>query len=234
MDPSSSHTLQTDDETRVLGALLEAFHPFLSLQEIASAYCRAGSDLYKASEILCQLKESNTNIVHHENDNGMKTTQSEESVCGDNTKDSNYFCNNKILKPKKQSATVGTVSTILGKSYARPTSTKKEMVEATKPLKLEVKGSSADELETGYVKIEEHSDHRDMEDFLFSMLGDGFKLSKDVIREVLGDFYFLYTQMYAHIMHDTSYAYLYIYISYMYMYVYIHFNLTFAFSLAIK
>ena len=61
----------------------------------------------------------------------MGTTQSEESVCGDNVKDSSYFYNKKVSKPKKLSATVGTVSTILGKLHARSTLTKKEMVDVT-------------------------------------------------------------------------------------------------------
>lgn len=189
MDPSCSSTLQTEDETRVLAALLDAFHPFYSLQEIASAYCRAGSDLKKAGDILCQLQKGNSSVVHPENDNGMNTLQLEGSFSEDNAKYSNHT---RGSKTKKLSATVGSVSTILGKAYTRSTSSKKEMVEATKPLKLEVRAPSVDELQTGTVQLEEQLDKKGAEEFLFSMLGDDFKISMDVVREVLGNHYFLY------------------------------------------
>lgn len=186
MEPSCSHTLQPEDETRVLGALLDAFHPVYTLQEIASAYCRAGSDICKASEILCELQKSSSDVVHHQNDSDVTTTESEESFCEDSANAAKQHCSYQGLKPKKLSATVGSVSTILGKTYARPASSKKETTEATKPLKLEMKELPVEEIETGSANLKEHIDRKDTEEFLFSMLGDGFKLSMEVIQEVLG------------------------------------------------
>lgn len=188
MDPSCSHLLQTEEETRGLRTLLDAFYPLCTLQEIASAYCRAGSDLSKASEILCQPQRSSSEVLNSQNCSNVKTTESGQSICEDSANASCPLGSDKGSKPKKLSATVGSVSTFLGKAYVQPTSSKKEMVESTKPLKLQVRGLSVDELETGSVKQEEHLDHKDIEEFLFSMLGDGFNLSMDVTREVLGKY----------------------------------------------
>ncbi|ONK71387.1 uncharacterized protein A4U43_C04F8020 [Asparagus officinalis] len=183
MEPYCSLNIKPEDETKALGYLLDVYHPFFSLQEIASAYCKAGSDLCKAGELLCQLQKSNSDIALPEIDNGKNTMQLQESATEDKA---NHFCNITVSKPKKLTAAVGTVSTILGKSYARPASSKREVVEATKPSKSEVKVSSPDELEKEAVNPENHLNHKDIEELLFSMLGDGFKLSMDVIREVLG------------------------------------------------
>ncbi|KAJ6814055.1 putative nuclear RNA export factor SDE5 [Iris pallida] len=186
MDSSCSYNSHDVEslETRALAALLDAFHPCFSLEEIASAYCRAGSDLTKAGEILCESQESVMGTAVIKQDCATNLALHEDSAdC------SNHF-NSKGTKPKKLTASVGSISSVLGKSYSRSISSKKELLEPTKPLKWEVKGSMLNGSEVDLPKSDSvHSKQElcDMEDFLSAMLGTGFQLSRDVIREVLGD-----------------------------------------------
>lgn len=98
----------------------------------------------------------------------------------------------KMSKSKKTTASVGTVSSILGNSYNRPSYSEKEKFEKAKPIKMEVPKSVVDALDVGSSSSgfqgskKESLSNGEIEQFLFSMLGDGFKLSRDVIREVLG------------------------------------------------
>lgn len=185
---NNSHDVESL-ETRALAALLDAFHPCFSLEEIASAYCRAGSDLTKAGEILCESRESDTGTAVQEQDCATNLAQSEKPLHEDSADVSNHF-NSKGTKPKKLTASVGSISGVLGKSYSRSISSKKGLLEPTKPLKWEVKGSMPNDSEVDPPKsdsVRSKQELCDMEDFLSAMLGTGFQLSRDVIREVLGD-----------------------------------------------
>lgn len=190
MDPSSSHASRHDAESIALETLLEAFGSVFSLEKIASAYCNAKGDVRKASDILYQLQEKTYNDVFH--DQNDEISQSVELLHKDNVESLAFTCkNSKGLKPRKFSASVGTVSSFLGKSYARPASALHESSAKCKPIKIEVKGSLEDNqdtetVESHFVPKKELSTDTDIEEFLFSMLGEGFKLNMDMIREVLG------------------------------------------------
>lgn len=194
MDPSSSHASKQDAELMALETLLEAFGSACSLEEIAYAYCEAKGDMSKAGDILFQLQEKNSNDVFHAGNGEMNISQSAELLHKDNIESSAFTRKNtKGAKPRKLSASMGTVSSFLGKSYARPASALLESTAKSKPLKIEVKGSPEDEhdmetAESHFVPKTEVSTDTDIEDFLFTMLGDGFKLNMDMIREVLGNY----------------------------------------------
>jgi hypothetical protein len=98
----------------------------------------------------------------------------------------------KMSRSKKATASIGSISSILGTSHARPSHPVKEKIENAKPLKIEVEKSVIDMLDvesssSGFQGPKKESlSNREIEQLLFSMLGEGFKLSMDVIREVLG------------------------------------------------
>lgn len=194
MDPSGSHAFKHDAELMALETLLEAFHSACSVEEIASAYCNAKGDMSKAVDILFQLQKKNSDDVFHVRNGEMNISQMAELLHRDNVEGSAFTCkNSKGAKPRKSSASMGTVSSFLGKSYARPTSALLESSAKSKPLKIEVKGSPEDEhdmetAESHFVPKTEVSADTDIEEFLFSMLGDGFKLNMDMIRQVLGNY----------------------------------------------
>lgn len=99
-------------------------------------------------------------------------------------------------KPKKLSASSGSVSSVLGKKYVNEVSSLWNRTNVTqKPPKLEIK----EPMPCGFdessvlksVQTNDFLEDNDVEDFLFSMLGDGFKLSRDVIRNVLSNYLFI-------------------------------------------
>ncbi|VVA38535.1 PREDICTED: putative nuclear RNA export [Prunus dulcis] len=161
MQAFSSPTASDDDQKRDLEYLLEVFSSMCSLKDIASAYCQARQNVEMAAEILC---------ASHNPLNGAGNTRASKS--------------------KKNSGSVGPVSGMIGKEYIRPRSSTNESVEVKKPLKLELKEVPVSEIWSEEVEstmpAENSKMHADIEEFLFKMLGEGFKLDMDVIREVLG------------------------------------------------
>lgn len=196
---STLYTSEHDDETRALKALLDAFGTFCTLEDIASAYCKAGRDVCKAGDMLYQLQESSSSGFRHAQI-GKNIPQPEESSDEDNLKCSILLGkNSKGTKPKKLSVSVGTISSVLGKKYVGVPSSRNESCETTKPPKLEIREQMLDVLESesfmpNSVQSSTLND-KDVEEFLFSMLGDGFKLSMDVIRDVLGNYLFIILMM---------------------------------------
>lgn len=213
LDPSNLHAAECDDEMKGLQNLLDVFGSLCSLQEIAEAYCKAGRDVYKAGDILYQSQESNPNSSLHAghdvvSKDGGNLCHPQES----NPNSSLLECSDEVgsaqsevlfsldnhrsvkgSKPRTKSASMGTVSGVLGKTYVGHTS-KSETVNdssgTTKPLKIHVNKSLMDQLEKETVASDSTSRKeplhgKDMEEFLFSMLV-GFELSMDDIREVLG------------------------------------------------
>lgn len=89
-------------------------------------------------------------------------------------------------------ASLGTVSSVMGCTYCKTTPSLNEISKTSRPLIVEMKGSIEEDHEidliTSRIADLKASIHdKDVEEFLFSMLGDGFQLRKDVIREVLGN-----------------------------------------------
>ncbi|KAH1091131.1 hypothetical protein J1N35_018388 [Gossypium stocksii] len=91
-------------------------------------------------------------------------------------------------KQKVRPVSGGTVSSMLGKGYMKSVPLANGSNPGTKPMKVDSKEMPmslfwGEELEPS--SQNEDRMHKDMEDFLFKMLGEGFRLERDVIREVL-------------------------------------------------
>ena len=87
-------------------------------------------------------------------------------------------------KPKKVSFSMGTVSGMMGRGYSKPASSLNDSSKLAKP-------SAKDELRREMIvpnSVERNTaiNNNDIEKFLFEMLGDGFLLDMDDIREVFG------------------------------------------------
>ena len=159
------------DEDAALKRLFDAFGAVCSLEEIASAYLKAEGDLHAASEILFQSQET-------ENENS--DTLSIE------------FQNDKRIDKSKN---LEQISTSSGNGYDSPISSH------SKPMKISVKERVADCGSLGAtspVSVEDVStEDQGTIDFLFSLLGDGFKLEKGSIKDVLRKLEFLSSVQYS-------------------------------------
>ncbi|KAG6641222.1 hypothetical protein CIPAW_09G058700 [Carya illinoinensis] len=154
MEASGSNVPQYDDEEKALKGLLDAFSSTCSLDEIASAYCKAGRNADLAAEVLYDMQGSGSTSTTNASNFEVKEEESSESSCGNfSEKLGQENGNPRAPKQKSRPVSGGTVSSIL--------------VEAKS-------GSPVDD-----------PMHWDMEDFLFRMLGDGFKVDRNVIREVI-------------------------------------------------
>ncbi|XP_057512220.1 putative nuclear RNA export factor SDE5 isoform X1 [Actinidia eriantha] len=181
-----------DDDKRDLEKLLDAFGSVVSLEDIASAYCQAGRDIYTAGEILCNLQGSTSSSSSCTSKSELQgLSVSKESSDGNLSDKSNYVETNPIAsKQKKCSVSMGTVSGVIGREYAWSRPSRNESRAVNKPLKLNSEELPISEIWGEEVpthmtaKVERM--HRDMEEFLFKMLGDGFRLDRNIIQEVLG------------------------------------------------
>lgn len=167
----------------MLKSLFDAFGSAFSLNEIASAYLKAGYNADLAGEILFQMQgstsssASNGELGNGDNLGQYKVLEKSYQVKG----------NQKTGKSKVQPFSAGTVSNVIGKEYARSKPSANNITKVYKPVKVGVKAlhESPSEGDCTGIPSDFHL-HHDMEDFLFKMLGDGFKLKREVIREVLG------------------------------------------------
>ncbi|KAJ1702123.1 hypothetical protein LUZ63_001902 [Rhynchospora breviuscula] len=196
----ASSAVRCPDEDRSLGVLLEAFGSCCSLEEIASAYCRSKGDVMAAGDILCNKVQDLKTQTSANGQSEMKYQDSadEQSINTGTSEQENKICeiprgtHIKMTKSKKPTASLGTVSSFLGNSYTRPSYPVKEKFGKDKPPIIEVPKSVVDvlEREPGSSSFEgskkDSMSNKEIEQFLFSMLGEGFKLSLDVIREILG------------------------------------------------
>lgn len=186
------------DEERALKCLLDAFGSTFTLSEIASAYCKAGRNADKASEFLSKMQGS---AVSSSTDNTLDgeargTKLSSVASCT-NSDVSEQSCegngNSGPIVPRNRPVSVGSVSSVIGKGYIRTTRSSNGSCNATKPRKLDAKVLPVSELwgeESESNSARGDLIHRYMEEFLYSMLGDGFQLERNVIREVLGKPFF--------------------------------------------
>ncbi|GMH05441.1 hypothetical protein Nepgr_007281 [Nepenthes gracilis] len=177
----SSSIIELDVEESALKSLLDAFGSMFSLEDISSAFCKAGRDVDLAGEILYAMRSSSDGKTQSE-------TSSESS--NNNGSDESYCtignANLKALKSKQQPVSMGTVSSVLGKNYVRSTPWANKTQNRTKPLKLEANQLSTFRSQKLSLLEKDARLHKDFENFLFEMLGNGFQLDRDVIREVLG------------------------------------------------
>lgn len=190
MEASGLNVPQYDDEEKALKGLLDAFSSTCSLDEIASAYCKAGRNADLAAEILYDMQGSGSTSTTNASNFEVKGEESSESSCGNfSEKLGQENGNPRAPKQKSRPVSGGTVSSILGKDYIRSTSSSKGSYRMSKPSKPDspvMPMSELPEVEAKSGSPVDNPMHWDMEDFLFKMLGDGFKVDRNVIREVIG------------------------------------------------
>ncbi|XWS19585.1 hypothetical protein CRYUN_Cryun31cG0028200 [Craigia yunnanensis] len=107
-----------------------------------------------------------------------------------NSSQNSCQANGDLRAPKQKGRPVsgGTVSSMLGKGYMKSVPLANGSYPGTKPLKVDSKELPMSVLWGEGLKsstLKEDHLHKDMEVFLFKMLGEGFRLERDVIREVL-------------------------------------------------
>ncbi|TKY59414.1 hypothetical protein E2542_SST16503 [Spatholobus suberectus] len=190
MEVSGQNVVKCDEE-KALKCLLDAFGSVFSLEEIASAYCKASRNADLAGEILYEMRGSSpaASAIRDSSNADVRTEGSSQSSDGYSLE--NSFQERKTSRPKVRPASAGTVSSIIGKDYARPAPSANGSFGGTKPTRLDAKslpmtGIWREESKTDDVSSSKHDRlHRDMEDFLFKMLGDGFQLDRNMVRQVL-------------------------------------------------
>lgn len=178
--PSSS-SLTDDDDQNNMKILVEAFGSALSLDDIASAYCEAGRNLNSTVEMLCNVQGiSGTSFPKSEE-------EAENSVAASSGSFSSSIQKN---GSKKCSASIGTVSNVIGKGYFNPRPQSKRLNEKLKPVRL-----NSDDFPVSEIWGEEKESplaaqgppmDNDLGEFIYKMLGKGFQLEMDVIKEVVG------------------------------------------------
>ncbi|KAK4768795.1 hypothetical protein SAY86_026945 [Trapa natans] len=178
-------------EEKALKGLIDAFSPMISPEEISSAYFVARKDADAAGLLLCNKLGASTDLYRccvPEGDDVTDNLPSKSSSHDIPLKPSQTNGNSKSSKLKLPPASLGTVSNFLGKDYVSIKPSESGFYEATKPLKLDPEFLPMSELLVGKDPMETKSNqmHKEMEDFLFKMLGEGFKLDRHVIQDVLG------------------------------------------------
>ncbi|XP_027333997.1 putative nuclear RNA export factor SDE5 isoform X2 [Abrus precatorius] len=184
MEVSGQNIVKCDEE-KALKCLLDAFGSVFSLEEIASAYCKASRDADLAGEILYGMQGSSSTSATHFSDADAGTGVS--SVSSDGYSFEKFCQERKNTRPKGRAVSAGAVSSIIGKDYVRSLPSANGSFGVTKPVKLDANllpmtGIWREKSKPNTLK---HDLHQDMENFLFKMLGDGFQLDRNMIREVL-------------------------------------------------
>ncbi|KAM1008586.1 hypothetical protein FF1_004966 [Malus domestica] len=188
MEASGSNGASSLADDMALRGLLEVFGDAFSLDQITSAYCKAGKNADAAAEALATSAPNGGETSGLPANSIYKKPPYQEN--GNGNRNRNGDGNPRPSKPKYRPVSVGSVSSIIGKQYVKETAPAPAngSNEATKPLKLD---SSVLPMSENWVENDESCSSRDellhqgMEDFLFSMLGVGFKLERDQIRQVL-------------------------------------------------
>lgn len=186
MESSSLSSLsKNDSETEALSALCDAFGSIFSLEEIVSAYCQAGRNVDVVGEILFEKHGHCSTVMENPLlDNGIKNPALKQST-------------SQLLKPKRASASMGSVSRALGKGYSRVSGSSNAHCLSKKPPKIEIEDPLVKKMWSNMgASDSSHSggtlENKNVQDFLFSMLGDGFQLSNDVISNVFGKKLFIF------------------------------------------
>ncbi|KAJ0865574.1 hypothetical protein HanRHA438_Chr12g0541971 [Helianthus annuus] len=200
--PASNLNLSKADDKN-LEFLIEAFGSMISPDDMASAYCQAGYDLNKASDILyTMLGSSSNNDKYIPTEDSTRAPASSVGVTVGTVSGVNgaYHPTSRTstnepatvlsrAKPRTSGVSVGTVSGIIGADYGRYRANTRRNCETTKPVKLmsnEFPESQIwDEKPQSVNNAPTETMNSDIEMFLLQMLGDGFQLDIRVIREVL-------------------------------------------------
>ncbi|KAK8992330.1 hypothetical protein V6N11_048414 [Hibiscus sabdariffa] len=198
LESSSSNSLQNScPENGDLRNLNKKWRPVsggpIPLKDIASAYCEANWNVDVAGEILFKLQGEPSFISSSASNGEVKNgeTKKDEPLESLNSNSSQNSCpangNLRTLKQKWRPVSGGTVSNMLGKGYMKSAPSTNGSNPRTKPLKVESKEWPVSVLwgEHKSNSIKEDRLHKDMEDFLFKMLGVALQLGRDVISDVL-------------------------------------------------
>lgn len=212
MQAGTSSSSPCDAEKRDLQELLEAFGSAFSLEDIASAYCKARYNVDIAGEILCaslgstsfgatctseeklECAGSTSSELSSEIDGASAIMPSEMS--SDNILQNCHHGERhaRLLKSKVSPVSMGTVSGVIAKDYARLKPVTNEYPGLTKPPILDSKEWPISEIWREEIPPNmaagKGTIHGYVEEFMFKMLGDGFLLDRSVIQEVLGKFSF--------------------------------------------
>lgn len=198
MKESSSSITFSNEDDKNLEWLLEVFGSKISPDDMASAYCQAKGDLQKANEILCNMLGSSSNNNTHISTDDL-TSPHASSLPSSYTSVGTVSGLNgagyeppRVLsrpKPRNSGVSMGTVAGRIGADYGRSRPLTKQVSEITKPVKLmssEIPASQiwVEKSKPDHVKTE--TMNKDIELFLLKMLGDGFQLDMDVIKQVVG------------------------------------------------
>lgn len=200
-----------ETETRNLEQLLQVFGARFSLEDIASAYWQSKGNIDMAVDILCATDEGSSSTMAGISEGKMADTSTALVECSSGSENSSAapleissyhvpeksYCvgRNGTARPqksKKCSASVGTVSSVIGKDYARTRPSTKASSETTKPVKLDSKEFPVSEIwpeeasPKSTVATGNGTQRPDIEGFLLNMLEDGFQLDKTIIQEILG------------------------------------------------
>ncbi|CAM8894051.1 unnamed protein product [Rhodiola kirilowii] len=179
-------------DVKELESLLDAFGSMFSLEDISSAYWEANRDVNLTGELLFTQRpglNNDSDEVESAISASMDLPHKAEILISTLSEQSNdtSFASNNGNKGKKFSVSTGLVPGVIGKDYAR-TEQPTRPLETTKPVKLHL-----NDFLTTDKGLENKSDnhgvnkmHKEVEDFLFQMLGYGFQFDMNVIRSVLG------------------------------------------------
>lgn len=183
MEVSGSNGLNYDIEEKALNGSV------ITLQEIAFACGNAGQNPNLAGEFVCDKQANTSTSSIHPSTCEARGKESSKSS-NSNISENSFYANGKSRPSKKKWHPVsgGTVSSFLGKDYVKPGQPANGTYLASKPLKLDPKEFPMSALWGEETKPKQSKDdhlQKDMEDFLFKLLGEGFRLNRDVIREVL-------------------------------------------------
>ncbi|KAL4589084.1 hypothetical protein LXL04_001986 [Taraxacum kok-saghyz] len=202
MKELSSDAICSNDDDKNLEWLLEVFGSKVTPDDMASAYYQARGDIHKANEILCNmLGSSSSNETHNLIDDltsthtsSVGTSMSTAPVINDADypRLGVYEPPPKALyrhKTRNSGVSMGTVSSRIGADYGRSRPLTRESYEVSKPVKLmsnEVPASQIWVEKSKPENIKNETMSKDIEDFLLKMLGDGFQLDMEVIKQVVG------------------------------------------------
>ncbi|CAK7327601.1 unnamed protein product [Dovyalis caffra] len=193
----------SDVDKKDLGELFKVFGSEFSLQDISSAYVRTNCNKNLACEILCGMYGSNSTSANTGKSEAENAVSLKLASGGDSMRAVSSELSSKVFKmapigekdtkefkSKRYPVSMGTVSGVLGKEYAKPRSLTHRSVEVTKPLKLDSKDFPVSEVWSEKIPpsmlARQGTMQADIEEFIFKMLGDGFQLDMTLIQEVLG------------------------------------------------
>lgn len=180
MEVLPSTSSYSDGDRQNLEQLLDMFGSVVSLHDIASAYCQAERNLNTASDLLCSLQGSNSATLSPDDQDGSLNASSN---CSSESVPENAPL---VSQSRKVSASLGTVSGVIGHKYvwSKPPSNEPRM--ASKPLKICSSDFPSAEL-WGEKDTSDRKEvmHQDVAEFLYNML-DGFHLDMGIIQDVVG------------------------------------------------